>query len=103
MPERFLGTFVSDDQRYSDRYVKIETDGIVFGTGGVTGKRYAVTGYNREYEDDGTVLNTVYFRNVDGTRMSRQFYYESEGRGRLTFTSQPEVTWVRQPSPARRR
>jgi hypothetical protein len=103
MPTHLLGTWITDDRRYSDRYLKIEPDAIVFGTGGVTGKRYVVTGFNREYEDDGKLLLTVYFKNVDGTRMNREFYFNSEDKGHLIFKNQPKVRWFQQPKPVRRR
>ena len=99
MPFHLLGTWVTNAQHYSDRYVKIDTDAITFGTGGVTGRRYVVTAFNQQYEDDGELLNTVYFKDVDGSRLSRQFYFRPENRGQIVFKNQPQILWIRQPPP----
>ena len=96
MPIHLQGTWITTDLHYSDRYVEIGPDFIVFGTGGVTGKRFAVTGFDQRYRDDGELVNTVYFKDVDGSRYSRQFIFTPENRGQLVFANQPGVAWIRQ-------
>jgi len=96
MPIHLQGTWVTTNVHYSDRYVEINADSITFGSGGVTGKRYRVTGFDQRYEQGGELVNTVYFKDVDGSRLSRQFYFSPENRGQLVFKNQPDVVWVRQ-------
>ena len=96
LPKEHHGIWVTTNIDYSDRYVEIDKDSITFGTGGVTGKRYLVTGYNREREEGGVVIHTVYFKDVDGSRFSRPYIFEPGDGGSLMFKNQPEVVWVRQ-------
>lgn len=96
MPIHLQGTWITTDLHYSDRYVEVGPDFIVFGTGGVTGKRFPVTGFDQRYRDDGELVNTVYFKGADGSRYSRQFTFTPENRGQLVFANQPGVVWIRQ-------
>jgi hypothetical protein len=96
MPESTHGTWVTIHPRYSDRYLKIDARSITFGTGGVVGKRFRVTGYNEEIEPDSGTVGTVYFIDADGSRYSRKFTCQTAGRGQFVFKNQPEVVWNRQ-------
>lgn len=96
MPVHLQGTWITTDLHYSDHYVEIGPDFIVFGTGGVTGRRFPVTGFDQRYRDDGELVNTVHFKGADGSRSSRQFIFTPENRGQLVFANQQGVVWVRQ-------
>ena len=94
MPDRIQGAFVTANPEYSDRYLEIGSEFITFGTGGVNSRRYEVTGFDETRDVEGRELDTVYFRDVDGSKFRREFYFTLENGKRLVFKNQPEVVWV---------
>lgn len=96
VPSRFHGVWVTFNPEYSDRYVKLGSGFITFGTGGVNSQRFEVTGVDTGRNPDGGELNTIFFRGVDGSKFSREFYYDRDGRGHLVFRNQPEVEWIQE-------
>ena len=96
VPDRYHGVWVTTNQDYSDRFLKLGGDFIEFGTGGVNSQRFKVSGFEDTRDDQGRELNTVYFRGVDGGRFSREFYFSMDGGPRLIFENQPEVVWIRE-------
>ena len=96
VPEDLHGGWVTANPDYSDRYLEIGADFITFGTGGVNSKKYKVTGFDRDREADGRELNTIYFRDVDRSTFSREFYVSSDKGGGLVFANQPQVVWVQE-------
>jgi hypothetical protein len=100
MPAHLHGTWITTDLHYSDHYVEIEAESVVFGTGGVTGRRYRVTGFDQSYLENGQLVDTMYLRGGDGSRTSRQFTFAPENGGQLVFLNRPGVIWIRQRTPA---
>lgn len=96
VPDRLHGVWVTTNQNYSDRFLKLGENYIEFGTGGVDSQRFEVTGFGGTRDDRGRELNTIYFRGVDGSKFSREFVVSMEGTPRLVFKNQPEVEWSRQ-------
>ena len=95
VPERYLGDWVTAAEGFSDRYLEIRRDSIVFGTGGVTSQFYEVTGFDEEIDADGTTIGTIHFRSTDGGRFRRNLTVSTGGRATLVFTNQPDVVWIR--------
>ena len=94
VPDRLQGAFVTANPEYSDRYLEIGSEFITFGMGGVNSRRYEVTGFDETRDVEGRELDTVYFRDVGGSKFSREFYFTEEDGKRLVFKNQPEVVWV---------
>lgn len=94
VPARLHGVWVTTNPDYSDRYLEIGRNFITFGTGGVNSKRFEVTGFEGYRDSDGRELDTIYFKDVDGSKFSRQLYLGLETGKQLTFKNQPEVVWV---------
>ena len=94
VPDRLQGAYVTANPEYSDRYLEIGSEFITFGTGGVNSRRYEVTGFDGTQDVEGRELGTVYFRDVDGSKFSREFYFSLEDGKQLVFKNQPEVVWV---------
>ncbi|MCU0304559.1 MAG: hypothetical protein MUC56_10930 [Thermoanaerobaculales bacterium] len=93
VPVELHGSWVTDDARYSDRYLQVGPDFVAFGTGGVDVQRFRVEGCDRESGAVGERRYTVFFSGADREVMSRGLVLSDTGR--LTFASQPEVEWVR--------
>lgn len=94
LPEELCGVWVTANPEYSDRYLELGSDFITFGTGGVNSRRFEVTGFDRDRDEKGRDLNTVYFRDVDGSKFSRQFHVSTDNGRQLVFHNQPDVVWL---------
>jgi len=94
VPDRIQGAWVTANPEYSDRYLEIGAEFITFGTGGVNSRRYEVTGFDETRDVEGRELNTVYFRDVDGSKFSREFYFTLKDGKQLVFKNQPQVVWL---------
>ena len=94
VPAVLLGVWTSSSPGYSDRYIDIRPDMIIFGTGGTRSQGYRILGCERRETPDGP-LYILEFKGVSAGPYRRPLYYISEGGGRLKFKNQPAVTWVR--------
>jgi hypothetical protein len=94
VPEVLLGVWTSSSPGYSDRYIDIRPDAIIFGTGGTTSRGYRILGCERRVTPDGP-LYILEFTGVSSGPYRRPLYYISKGRGQLKFKNEPAVTWVR--------
>jgi hypothetical protein len=96
VPGDFRGVWVTGNHDYGDRYLELGADFITFGTGGVNARRFEVTGFDRDRDVMGKEIDTVYFRDVNGSSFSRQFSVATDRKDELVFTNQPGVVWVRE-------
>ena len=92
-PPELVGTWTTDHPGYSDRYVELKPDTIIFGTGGTSFVRYTVLGVDRDVsaEIEGY---TIYFRDVGGTKFQKDLVLRPEDRT-FYFTNQADVLWTR--------
>jgi len=94
VPERLQGVWITSNQEYSDRFLELGADFITFGTGGVNSRRFEVTGIDESRDPTtGRELFVVYFKDVDGSRFSREFSVHLENKKELVFVNQPDVVW----------
>lgn len=94
VPQVLLGVWTSGSPGYSDRYIEIRPDTIIFGTGGTNSRRYRILGCERSKTREG-LLYTLEFVGTSTGPFRRPLYYLPEGRGRLRFKNEPTVIWDR--------
>ncbi len=92
-PPELVGTWTTDHPGYSDRYVELKPDAIIFGTGGTSFVRYEILGVDR---DPSTAVDgfTIYFRDVGGEDFRKDVVLDPGGRA-FHFANQPDVVWQR--------
>jgi len=93
VPPRLIGLWTSDVPEYSDRYLELKPTTITFGTGGTSSVRYTILNVVHD-RVNGQDVFTVNFRDMGGTKYSREIVIEPE-TGRLYFASQMKVPWSR--------
>lgn len=94
VPQKLLGVWTSSSPGYSDRYIEIRPDTIIFGTGGTRSQGYRILRCERQETPDGP-LYILEFSGVSGGPFRRPLYYLPEGGGKLKFKNEPAVTWVK--------
>lgn len=92
-PPELVGTWTTDHPGYSDRYVELKPDTIIFGTGGTSFVLYTILGVDR---DPSAAIDgyTVYFRDAGGNRFQKDIVLRQEGPT-FYFKNQADVIWTR--------
>jgi len=93
-PVFLQGMWVTSDEAYKGRYVVIQEDHVVIGTGGGETSQYSIDRVRVEGTQEGT-LYSIESVDSSGGRLEHAFYYSSRGGGSIRFTHRPDVKWVR--------
>jgi hypothetical protein len=95
VPDELVGTWITDDPNYSDRWFDIDPAAIDFGTGGAT----VSTGFIKEIKaapEGNRTLYTITYSD-GGTPRDVYFYYEGTGSGVIHFQHQEKTAWTKKP------
>lgn len=88
MPEDMVGTWVTPDPRYQDRYLQLTHHGVALGTGRNEAQRHTIEAVYSS-RDDGKTLYTVVYRTGYGED-SLALFREDDA---IVFRNQPDVRW----------
>ncbi|MBP7146215.1 MAG: hypothetical protein KBD01_01635 [Acidobacteria bacterium] len=96
-PLRLIGTWRTDDPRYSGRYLKIAQNRIVFGGELGLAESHLITGVGIEPAKGGTAY-TLSYLSAGGDPYEFRLIYrtDKEGLAVLTFANQPGMRWLRE-------
>ena len=97
IPEDLIGVWKTTAPTYADRFFKIKTDEVVFGTGEETFDTYPITKIKTEKDprEQGTFY-TLYYRSIEGQEYKFSFYYYPENHGTIRFKNQNEMAWTKE-------
>jgi hypothetical protein len=93
LPENFAGKWTTLDPRYADRYFELTKTTLTYGLGDGKEDIYQVSGVKKIIEDN-NILYTIYYKNEDGLKFTRSFYYEPANDGKIRFKNQEEIAWI---------
>jgi hypothetical protein len=95
LPEQITGEWRNDDARYHGRFMRLETDEITFGLGGVgpdEGERVeSVSTTPGDYHTD----YTIRLRKADGRSDSLFLQFSEQNSGELRLKNQSKIIWKR--------
>lgn len=94
-PNELVGVWKASGPKYADRFLKIDTDTITFGTGGGTFKSYAISKIKKESEAQG-MLYTIYYEDEVEDKYTFALYYSSERGGVIRLKNQREIIWTKE-------
>jgi hypothetical protein len=99
VPAELVDVWVTDNEKYFDRYFTIRGTTITFGTGAETSESYIITNVER-VPFVGDSLYTVEYVNSDGDPYRFSFFYRQGDpeRGRpdeIRLANQRHIAWVR--------
>jgi hypothetical protein len=101
LPGQVVGEWNTDDARYQGRFLRLETDRITFGLGGVAPD-------NSEHIERVSMAPTnnptdyvIRLRAGDGTPDSIVLQFTPDNGGELRIKNQPKVVWKRKNEPSR--
>jgi len=94
-PAGMIGSWITGNPRYADRYIEIRPDTMTFGTGGVASRTYKILGCEEVESAKGKTLYTLHVADAAGTVFNRPLYLD--GLHHLQFKNQPNIVWTRSP------
>jgi hypothetical protein len=95
LPAQVLGEWQTDDARYRGRGMKLDSNRVIFGLGGVAAdKAELVESVKMTPKDNPTDL-LIQLRTADGTPDSLALQYTAANGGELRIKSQAKIVWRR--------
>jgi hypothetical protein len=89
-----VGIWETTAHKYADRFLKIDTDTITFGTGEGNVEIYTIKKLKMEKApEERSVLYTIYYDNEEGDEYTFAFYYSSERGGTIRLKHQKHIVW----------
>jgi hypothetical protein len=101
LPGQMVGEWRTDEPRYHGRFMKLETDQITFGLGGVAPDKSEHIERVKMAPSDNPTDYTIRLKAGDGTPDSIVLQFTPQNGGELRLKNLPEVVWKRKSEPAR--
>ena len=94
IPENLVGIWTTSEPRYEDRFFEITKETLIYGLGGDKKDIYSVSSIEESLEGN-NIIYTISYKNTDGFKFTRSFYYESVEGGVIRFKNQKQVKWTK--------
>ncbi len=101
LPGQMVGEWRTDEPRYHGRFLRLETDRITFGLGGVAPDKVEPIERVSMAPRDNPTDYTIRLKAGDGTDDSIVLQFTPQNGGELRLKSQPKVVWKRKSGPAK--
>ena len=93
-PDHMIGKWTTAEPRYTDRFFEISQTTFTYGLGGDKKDVCIISSIEKSVQDN-TTLYTIKYRNVDGIKYTRSFYYFPGNGGVIKFKNQKNVEWTK--------
>jgi hypothetical protein len=102
LPVQMVGEWRTDEPRYHGRFLRLETDRITFGLGGVAPDKAEHVERVSMAPSDNPTDYTIRLKAGDGTADSIVLLFTPQNGGELRLKSQPKIVWKRKTEPAKK-
>ncbi len=92
IPEDLIGKWTTSEPRYQDRFFEITKETLTYGLGGDRKDIYFISSMKKSLQGN-DILYTINFKNTDGLKFTRSFYYHPEDGGAIQFKHQEHIEW----------
>jgi hypothetical protein len=92
IPEYLIGKWITSAPGYEDRFIEITKETLTYGLGGDKEDVYFISGIEKSLKGI-NVLYTISYKNTDGLKFTRSFYYHPENGETIQFKHQEHITW----------
>ena len=93
-PDRMIGRWTTSEPRYTDRFFEISQTTFTYGIGGDKKDVCIISSIEKSVQGN-TTLYTIKYRNVDGIKYIRSFYYFPGNGGVIKFKNQKDIKWTK--------
>ena len=95
-PDELIGTWVTSTPKYADRFFKINTDTITFGTGEGNVEPYTIKKITiKKGPAETGMLYTIFYKNEEGIKHQFAFYHSPEKGGVIRLKNQTHIEWIK--------
>ena len=94
IPEDLIGKWTTTEPRYEDRFFEITKETLIYGLGGDKQDVYFISSLERNLGEN-QLLYSISYKNKDGFKFTRSFYYESVNGGVIRFKNQKHIEWTK--------
>lgn len=92
IPLNLTGKWTTSASGYQDRFLEITKETLTYGLGGDKEDVYFISGIEKSLEGI-NVLYTISYKNTDGLKFTRSFYYHPENGEAIQFKHQEHIEW----------
>ena len=92
IPVNLIGKWTTSAPGYQDRFIEITKETFVYGLGGDKKDVYFFSSIEESLEGN-TFLYTISYKNKEGLKYSRSFYYDPANEGKIQFKHQEHIEW----------
>ena len=93
VPEDLIGVWKTSHEKYSDRFLELKRDEIVFGQGGDKFALHTIVNVEKIHEDAG-VLYTISYVSGRGEAHTCSFFHD-QARDTIRFKNQEIIEWTK--------
>jgi hypothetical protein len=99
LPAQVVGIWKTDDPRYYGRFLKLDSDQVIFGLGGVAPNKIEHIEKVKMAPTEKATEYTIKLKADDGTSDAIALRFTPENGGELGIKNQPKVVWTRKSFP----
>jgi hypothetical protein len=101
LPGEMVGEWKTDESRYHGRLMRLETDRITFGLGGIGPDKTELIEKISIANPDNPTDYAIRLKSEDGTPDAIVLQFTADNGGELRLKNQPKVVWKRKNEPSR--
>jgi hypothetical protein len=92
IPVNLIGKWTTSAPGYQDRFIELTKETLVYGLGGDKKDVYFISSMEESLEEN-NILYTFNYKNTNGLKFTRSFYYHPENGGAIQFKHQEHIEW----------
>lgn len=95
IPVNLTGKWTTSAPGYQDRFIELTKETLVYGLGGDKKDVYFISSIKKGLEGN-NILYTINYKNKDGVKFKRSFYYAPENGEAIQFKHQEHIEWTKE-------
>ena len=95
IPDELFGRWVTDDDKYADRFFDLSPYDVTFGIGDDRTAEYTIETIRGAIEDNNTIY-TITFKDDEGTEYNQSVHFSKSDHDLLMFKNQNGIEWYKQ-------
>jgi hypothetical protein len=92
IPVNLIGKWTTLAPGYQDRFIELTKETLTYGLGGDKKDICFISSIKKRPEGN-NVLYSINYKNTDGLKFTRSFYYDAENGDMIKFKHQEHIEW----------
>jgi hypothetical protein len=95
IPVSLTGKWTTSAPGYQDRFIELTKETLTYGLGGDKIDVYFISSMEESLEGN-NILYTINYKNTDGLKFTRSFYYDPVNGEAIQFKHQEHIEWTKE-------